>query len=536
MTDLTDMTDIVDLSDSELFRLYGQRKELSESSKKSYWGSIRKMTENLSDSEREEFITAEGHLKKSLSGEIIDRVLKESQFTVGTVGKRKIASCFKTNCSALSFWHKESNNLQPEGSTPIRMEDEAKGRVHDLNMEVKRFKESVPKPKDTVVEKPITFSDYKFLASLALADSSHSVLSHTLIVLCWNLMVKSCVVCDLNWNNFAVDGDHITVSYQRGCSGGRRPAPICLYANPLDPTVCPILALGIKICSETFSSKSQLNVFQSGSSSETFSRWLQRRLNDMTQPELVKLTVLPADISTNSFKTGGASYVTNFTEGPGWDHVKMRMNNDTYGYVRDQYAGRAVTGLDHDSYEFTALCPHFKDDSVDISEAISSGFMEAVTESAKAAMKIMLAAVIYHWGWLLENLPIGHPFFTSLIYTKNLNLKWKDCVTAGYLESSETGMKCSGVPMQSKIRYNLKQLTESHNNRLQQAQMAIESAEHTIPLSVARSLEHSIPVSEIDSYIRMAIKPEMDKIYAKLDELVAQTDLLVQIRLKNFFY
>jgi hypothetical protein len=337
-------------------------------------------------------------------------------------------------------------------------------------------------------------------------------------------MSRSCAVTALTWNNFAVCEDSITVFYSHGKTNqeGEKKAPISLYANPLDPIVCPFLALGIKICSETFSASKPLKLFQSSASSKTFSCWLQAQMKGLSESDLKKLTVSPSDIGTHSLRKGGANYAAGVVDGPDSDHIKMRMehslgrSDDAYFERQtgsDKFVGRTVCGLNIDSEEFAALCPHFKDDSVDIAEAISSGFMESATNSAKSAARLMVASVIFHWDWLIKNLPLGHPFFTSTIYTKNLNLKWKNSVTAGYFENKETGLRASGLPRSSRIMHNQMMMNETLANNPK--------------VIVDRLVDHLGTVEGItltsETILERVVNPQLRLIRAELTELSSRS-------------
>lgn len=504
-------------------------KKLSENTRKSYWSSIKTMMCYFSENERKEYINSDGYLKKSLSADLIDFVMRESQFVDDGNGKRKWKSTSSYNCynSALSFWHKESDRLQIKGSTSIKMDEDAKGRINELSVSRKRIKArqvSTNGEDDSIGKRSITFSDYKFLSSLALSDPAFSLISHSSIVLGWNLMARSCSVSGLNWNNFAVCDDSITVFYHLGKTNqeGDKKAPISLYANPLDPLICPFLSLGIKVCSESFSASNPLRLYYSVSSSKTFSCWLQNILKGLNDSDLARLTVSPADIGTHSLRKGGANYVAGVVEGPDSDNIKMRMehslgrSDDAYFERQtgsDKYVGRTVCGLNIETQEFAAICPHFINDStIDIAEAISSAFMESASLSAKAAVRLMIASVIYHWDWVIQNIHPDHPFLTSTIFTKKLNLKWKDCVTAGFFENKVTGMRASGLPRSSRIIYN----------QLKMSETMLNSPQATVDLLVEKlgSIDGITLTNEAS--LERIVNPEIRKLAAQMSELSAR--------------
>ena len=204
-----------DMSNDEILN-----EKLSENTRKGYWSSIRKMVEHMTEAERKDYITKEGFLSKSLHPDIIDHVMRESQFVGDKNGVRKWKSVSSYNCynSALSFWHKESNRRQPKDSIPIKMDSEAKDRINELSVSRKRIlaRDNAEKGEEEATGKrSVTFSDYKFLASLAFSDPTCGLLCHPSILLGWNLMGRSNAISTLSWNNLAVCDDSITVFYHK---------------------------------------------------------------------------------------------------------------------------------------------------------------------------------------------------------------------------------------------------------------------------------------------------------------------------------
>jgi hypothetical protein len=69
-----------------------------------------------------------------------------------------------------------------------------------------------------------------------------------------------------------------------------------------------------------------------------------------------------------------------------------------------------------------------------------------VINSFRATFPHLVPSVIYHWDWLVEHLPENHPFFTSLIYTRNYNSIWGPLIVTDFFENEESGMRSSGLP------------------------------------------------------------------------------------------
>jgi hypothetical protein len=212
------------------------------------------------------------------------------------------------------------------------------------------------------------------LARYALCHAKtakQTLLVHSYLILCWNLMARSNTVFSLHWNNFGWSGDCLTILYEKSKTNqeGENRVPRHVYANPDDPVICPILALGIKIFSEESSNSVSFEVFPAETADSSFANWFKKVLSVLSEDEL-NLIDIPIDrISSHSSRKGGATFVFGITDGPDSDSVKLRMEHklggtdDRYIFRRagnDKYVGRAVSGLDENSHNFSVLPPHFK--------------------------------------------------------------------------------------------------------------------------------------------------------------------------------
>ncbi len=98
----------------------------------------------------------------------------------------------------------------------------------------------------------ITFEGFVALATYALCKQDGrpgSMFPHLFITLSWNLFSRSHSVASLMYVHIGWESDAlvITVPRHKGDQEGARIYPIHVYANPLQPEVCPILSLAIYI-------------------------------------------------------------------------------------------------------------------------------------------------------------------------------------------------------------------------------------------------------------------------------------------------
>ena len=327
---------------------------------------------------------------------------------------------------------------------------------------------------DKVGKSPVTFAGYRSLADIALfepSSGSQSILAHTFLTLCWNLTARATTVSTLLWNNIGWSEDCLTVMYEKGKThqDGAKKIPQHVYANPEDPVICPILALGLKLCCEPFVSEESgaLHVFPSSAPDKAFSNWLGKRLEKNRKRTGIRFDFSPDDISTHSFRKGGATYVVGITGGPDSDAVKLRIEHTLGGcddiYIRreagaDKYVGRAVAGLDANSLKFSALPPHFIYIPENIEDVIPVCTVKNAGNSLKSAFPFLIASVLYHWEWLVKNLPSHHPFFGSIIYLCRFDLQWKHLIVTGYFFNELSGIRASGIPLSIKTLAAMEEL------------------------------------------------------------------------------
>ena len=462
-------------------------KHLSEAARKNYFSSIRQMRQKLSTEETAEYIDSRGMLVKGLHYDVATRILHECQIwdvdadegtATASRPKLKAQNTAVTYSSAMKFWHKESNRVRDpaEVPDPIIISHDLVAHLSSYTAGRRMTAENRANGEESEFEGkfPIDMAEFRVLAKSALASGvrpKDARLHHAYLILCWNLIARSSNVADLLWNNISWKDDCITVLYEKGKTNqeGMNKVPWHVYANPEDPLICPVLALGLKLCTETDAfGNSPFKVFPSSTSDNSFSTWLRKTVDALAQDPEILISV-PADrVGTHSLRKGAASYVDGLTDGPNTDSVKLRMEHKLGGcdfrYIfrgagNDAYVGRSVSGLDTCSVDMGALPPHFRR-KVKVTGIISQSIVLRACSSFKKAFPFLVASVIHHWEWLKENLPKSHPFFTSRIYTSGVYETWEPLVITGIFKCPETRMKASGLP---KIIVNLLETRMVHD-------------------------------------------------------------------------
>ena len=438
----------------------------SDSTRYSYRNIILRSIDLLTAEEKAEYINPDleldGYklLKKGMPVELVRRLLHTLSTQVR--GQRGLASSSYVGqlTSSLNHWHKESNRLT-EGSegkllvTPevlqlfaihIRSRKMILAKMRDLGIQVK----------DGDGKIALSFERYRILAQRALRNGtgeSEARLSHLYLLLSWNLMTRCNSVGRLLWNSIGWSGDALTITYEKSKTNqeGINIVPRHVYANPLNPLICPVLALGVQLCSVSFLSYDrQDKVFNVKSPETSFSRWLSKHCKEIFPSGRSSL------IGTHSIRKGSATYAMNVTNAPNGDAIKLRMEHllggcdDKYifrGADADRVVGRCVNGLDSSSAEFATLPPHFATGSVvDLERVIAPAVWNGSTAEFKEAIPFLVASVIFHWDFLMANLHTNHPFRTSRIVSIKGKELWGDMVSTGIFRSANSDLRASGVP------------------------------------------------------------------------------------------
>ena len=151
---------------------------------------------------------------------------------------------------------------------------------------------------------PLRFSLYKQLAAFGLRSlKSGHTFAHLFLIMCWNLMCRagnavSICFSHLEWREDALG---IYFAHMKNDQLGERPKdPRHVYANPVNPEICPILALGIYLMS--FPSVLEgSNLFPGGEQYDRFRRTLS---------EIVRCIGAADDIGSHSARKGASTYVS----------------------------------------------------------------------------------------------------------------------------------------------------------------------------------------------------------------------------------
>lgn len=191
---------------------------------------------------------------------------------------------------------------------------------------------------------------------------------------------------------------------------------------------------------------------------QRFSGWLKQILSTYGNA-LVALGADAIEIGTHSLRKGVATFLSGLIGGPGavsiffragWSIGKVTMRYILEGGGGDELCGRAATCVPITSIDFANLPPHFNETNDPILTSEEWGNLvvgyDEYPKEFKEVITFLLASIVYHANWLLENLPPGHPIFTTAIFVSGTVHSLRDKVQAGCMHNDVTNMQASGIP------------------------------------------------------------------------------------------
>ena len=311
---------------------------------------------------------------------------------------------------------------------------------------------------------PMSFTVFRILCQCILESdyTQHRdrFFVHCFLVLSWNLMCRGdntakIVVANIGWRE-----DALTVTFYQSKSrqDGDRPVdPKHVYANPMMPEVCPVLALAMYLAThenedgKLFSGESQLSRYSQALNAVKYHYSVVRKLAEFGQR--------PEDIGCHSTRKGVATYVSSgTTDGPAQAAIENRVDwasgvqktYQRYAKAGDQYVGRVASGLPVNSPEFARMAPHFYHWTSEIDVAVRSVFPSwSECDGVKSALPYLLASLCYHESWLREKLSPDSRIFKTSLFTCGFAQQLKSRVVSKTVNDDR--MTATGIPGMVKI-------------------------------------------------------------------------------------
>jgi len=258
--------------------------------------------------------------------------------------------------------------------------------------------------------------------------TSDGLFAHCFLTLTWNLACRSNNTSlikfkDIVWSSCF---DSFQVYFQHSKTdqlGDEAKYPRHIYANPVSPSVCPILSLTLYLsacfnCPVAEDSK----LFPGKEQEDRFSKMLNRVLA-AHEAEVLALGYPLNFIGTHSIRKGAVSYLSSVPGGPpaaavcvraGWTMGRVRDIYMRYVDSGDQFVGRCLALLPLLSSQFACSPPYFSRTATDDENRLMDTLrvaqfpMLANIPNYRMLTRMCLALLLFHRQWIYEKFMVNH--------------------------------------------------------------------------------------------------------------------------------
>ncbi len=341
---------------------------------------------------------------------------------------------------------------------PAKWDDETGAAFQGLKRKQAQARAEGKSKKQSKGKKPMEFGLYCALAKNMWA-SNKTVTAFNVIymLLCWNLMARSANVTKICFEHFDWKDDAMTILFctTKTDQGGDRTHPRHVYANPLKPEICPILALSVYLIlgeflpndTKLFGGGNQYSHFSTG-----FKKWMTRIL-----VLLVQWVASAAEFGTHSFRKGAATFscsgssagahISAVSNRCGWKQPGVQDTYLIFADAGDQVVGRIVAGLPLDSVNFSILPPFFTHpDSELVKRAIGLCFPSLKGKMAVRVLTFCLASLVYHREWLRATVPASSPLWNTALFRDVKLLNGLAAMVECRLPKATDDIRATGLP------------------------------------------------------------------------------------------
>jgi hypothetical protein len=317
----------------------------------------------------------------------------------------------------------------------------------------------------------LPFQGYAVLAKFLFRSTRFDevLFAWPFLVLQWNLIARTATVSSIMMEHVGWEEDSllITTPKHKGDQEGVKCFARHLFANPLFPEICPVLALAVLTFARTLrhdpsSDESDgavppnFRIFDGPNSTARFSDTLQRCIARLPDGNAALLGAEKKQLGTHSVRKGAASYCSGMMNGPSMVQVFLRAGwslgnvQDRYlfaGAGGDQLTGRVLSGLPFNQSSFAALPPHFTEEGIRLINWDNIMPLYAqLPDTFRRALPQLLASICYHETWLKATLAANHPLFSTHLFASDAMAPLKPHLLAGSTRCSLTGMQATGIP------------------------------------------------------------------------------------------
>jgi hypothetical protein len=275
------------------------------------------------------------------------------------------------------------------------------------------------------------------------------------LVLTWNLGCRTNNTEGIRLKHLSWVGDALQIEFgvTKTNQEGLRDECRLLFANPTEPSICPILALGTYLLSISTSLNETSPLFFGSSQAQRFHESLATTMKTVYFRNALSLFgLVPSDIGAHSIRKGAGTFLTSgSTAGPSMPSVCIRMSwkfgntQERYlGYTpaSDAYCGRILCGLDQNSIKFATLPPHLLVPATLSTTKVTFPSTSSVI-SLERVRQFCFASLLCHLSFLKDIVPENNKIFHTPFFMNSSHYITSHTILVGH---SSPILSASGLP------------------------------------------------------------------------------------------
>ena len=335
-------------------------------------------------------------------------------------------------------------------------------------------------------KRPISAEAYELVCKhFFYSGKVEHVFSHLFNVLDWNLMkrAENCVNAKINHIYFRHDALVFDFAKSKGHQKGETHlGPWHIYANPLKPWMCPLLALSRYLFCYPEVLKGDMPLFEGNAQYNRYAMIYTKAIVDL-EADLNRLGFVKEDLGSHSNRKGVATMVASgCTVSPsivaiciraGWAMGGVKDKYLNRADAGDQYVGRCASLLSQVTKEFAVSPPYFDFTGLCDEEKIARKKeihdfiherLPCLSGSPARSLHVAqmaLATLCYHYEHLRKEMHEGCPLQSSAIY-RDMPQSVREVVRVAYpWNKTEDTPPFTGIPPHILILAELEELKKT---------------------------------------------------------------------------
>jgi len=252
------------------------------------------------------------------------------------------------------------------------------------------------------------------------ASWSQAIFFWSYLMLLWNTLARVASVGQLMLSHFSFRNGAVTIKIPK-CKNdqdGDHAFEKHIFANPLQPKYCGVLALAMRVWTMTLQDGGRL--FPGATPERKFCDALSivmERINDARRSFL-------QNIGAHSIKKGAITFLNGILGGPNAIAIELRADHHI-GDVRsryifesvsqDMYIGRCLAMLPLHHVDFCCTAAQFYGECAIEWDAVLP-IHASFPSSFQPLLPVLLAQLVHHRAWLRQSLTPGHPLLMTHLF------------------------------------------------------------------------------------------------------------------------